>query len=134
MYRRRFLQASLPALAVIGAGCSFQQEQTPSLSIVDIEIENLTSEDVTFAVSVFTDSETVFESRQLVGAKDAVVIEQPVGEPGDYSLEITTSEQTATQNLSLFAEKGDSCVLPVVRLETGGHLRIEGRGYSSCSS
>jgi len=134
MYRRRFLQALLPALMVTGAGCSFSQEQTPSLSIVDIEIENLTSDDVTFTVEVFTESQTVFESSQFVSAKDAVVIEQPVNEPADYSLKITTSEQTATQDLSLFADKGDSCVLPVVRLDLGGHLHIEGKGYSNCSS
>lgn len=134
MDRRRFLQASLPTLAVIAAGCSFQQERTTALSIVEIEIENLTSEDVRFTVEVFTESKTVFESSQLVTANGAIVIEQPVDDPGNYSLRITASEQTATQDVSLFADEGDSCVLPVVRLDQAGHLHIEGRGYSNCSS
>lgn len=119
---------------VFGAGCSSQQDQSTELSIVEIEIENLATEDVTFTVDVRSEGQTVYESSQFVSANAAVVIEQPVDEPGDYTLEITTPEQTATQSLSLFADEGDSCVLPVVRLDQDGVLHIEGRGYSRCSS
>lgn len=50
---------------VFGVGCSFQQEQSTELSIVEIEIENLAAEDVTFTVDVRSEGQTVYEPSQF---------------------------------------------------------------------
>ena len=51
-----------------------------------------------------------------------------------YIISLEADGQALTQEISLFAEEGDSCVIAVGRLDQAGQLRIEGNGYSDCTA
>lgn len=135
MNRRRFLTFSVPVLVTGAAGCSSLQEESPGLIIETLELENLTSRDTVFDVAIVNESETtVFETEQLVAGESAVALDRPVGEPGRYTISLATDGQALTQEISLFAEEGDSCVSAVGRLDHAERLRIEGNGYDDCTA
>lgn len=135
MNRRHFLTFSVPALVIGVAGCSSLQEESSGLIIEILELENLTSHDAVFDVAIVDESDTtVFEREKLVAGESAVTLDQPVNESGQYTISLETDGQTLTQEISLFAEGGDSCVIAVGRLDQAGRLRIEGNGYTDCTA
>jgi len=135
MNRRHFLTFSVPALVTGIAGCSSRREESPGLLIDTLELENLTSRDAVFDVAIVDGSETtVFETEQPVAGKSAAALDQPINEPNQYTISLEADGQALTQEISLFAEEGDSCVIAVGRLDQAGRLRIEGNGYSDCTA
>lgn len=135
MNRRRFFTFSAPMLVTGVAGCSSLQERSSGLIIETLELENLTSRDAIFDVAIVDESETtVFETEKPVAGKSAVALDQLVNEPGQYTISLEADGQSLTQEISLFAEEGDSCVIAVGRLDQAGQLRIEGNGYTNCTA
>lgn len=134
MNRRRFLTVSVPALLTGTAGCSSLRDRSPRLVIETLELENLTSREAVFDIGIENEAGTmVFEAEQPVDRGSAVALNQPVDEPGQYTISLETDGQALTQEASLFAEEGDSCVVAVGRLDQAERLRIEGNGYEDCT-
>lgn len=135
MNRRRFLTFSVPALVTGVAGCSSLQEEPRGLLIEILELKNLTRHDAALDVAIVNESgTTVFETKKLVAGESAVALDQPVIEPGQYTISLETEGQALTQEFSIFAEERDSCVTAVGRLDQAGRLRIEGNGYTDCTA
>lgn len=133
MHRRRFLTLSAPALCIGATGCASGYDQRTGLALSTLELENLTDETAVFDVEIIDEAETqVFAAQESVSGESAVVIDQPVADPGQYTVTIRTNEETLVQDLSLFAEPGDACVIAVARLDEAERLRIEGTGYEDC--
>lgn len=134
MYRRRFLTISAPGVVGSIAGCSSRTDQPSGLVLETLELENQTNRSAVFDVEILNEAETkVFETKQRVSDDAAVALDQPVDGPGQYTLDVATDEQSLTQDLSSFAEKGESCVIVLVRLDQGERLRLEGNGYTDCT-
>lgn len=134
MQRRRFLTLSATTLSIGLPGCASVQDKQPGLAISKIELENLTTETAVFDVEIIDEAETqVFTAEETVSGDSAVVIDQPVDDPGQYTVDIATDGDTLVQDLAMFAEPGDACVIAVARLDAAGRLRIEGHGYENCS-
>ncbi len=134
MNRRRFLTIPVPALITGVAGCSSLQDGSPGLVIRTLELENLTSRDAVFDVEIVNEAETkVFETEQPVAGGSAVALDRPVDGPDQYTISLATAGQALTQEISLFAEEGDSCVIAVGRLDRAERLRIGGDGYKDCT-
>lgn len=111
------------------------QDQRAGLALSKLELENLTDEAVVFGVKIVNEADTqVFEVEELVSGESAVVIDQPVEDPGQYELKVTTGGDALDQEVSMFAKKGDDCVIAVARLDEAGRLRIEGNGYEDCTT
>lgn len=135
MHRRQLLTVAGLALTGGIAGCSSPQQEAAGLTIQMLELENRLHHDAVFDVTVMdANEETVFETEQVVEGGSAVALDRPTDQPGQFTIQLMTGGHALTQNVTTFAEAGDSCVVVVGRLDRAERLRIEGTGYDDCST
>lgn len=136
MDRRKFVAATCCVLTGVGAGCLSGDEPEPLPRVAFVELENHRREEsYEFAVRIEDGDDVVLDETYDLGpagsGESAVALEDPVAEPGDYTVLVEVGEYAATAETAEMISGDDRCL--GLRLYLGDTtLHLEHRSYQQC--
>lgn len=136
MNRREFVAVTCCAVTGVGVGCLSRDEPEPVPEIAAIELENHRREDGDeFAVRIEDGDDVVVDETYDLGpagsGESAVALEDPVADPGDYTVLVEVDEYAATAETAEMISGDDRCL--GLRFYLGDTtLHLEHRSYQQC--
>lgn len=130
--RRRVLAAT--GLCLASAGCLSPESGTDD--VVDIHAVSIHNEDaVARTLTVLlteVDGTAAFEETVSVEPNGGREFPDPVTDAADYTVAVTLGDTTAREHVTAYLGEGESCAIPMIRVDETGRLHIRFLTYDSC--
>ncbi|ADD06287.1 uncharacterized protein Nmag_2731 [Natrialba magadii ATCC 43099] len=132
--RRTSLVAVLGSILAI-SGCleRISNGDTEGVRILSIRIfnEDETDHDVTVAV-VDDDGAETYTATQPIEAENMTTLENPVDDPGNYTLKVTINDESVEHSISHNLDPRDKCARATIRLVKTDQIHFDATGYTEC--
>jgi len=134
MMRRRDVLTTVAAGSIALCGCMGDGSGQRKIGIDGVRLFNDDASGHWITLRIIRGEEdVVFEQRFRLPSTDLTRVDQPVSQPGEYTLEVAQDGEITREDLAEYASEKYSCVGATARITEGGSVApIEVTQYTEC--
>lgn len=127
MYRRQFV--SLLCVGGFSSGCLSNDSSDRRATIDVINLRNASDSAVEFVVKIAEDESSVQTYSETVSAGSNIVFEEPVAQPGQYTVSVEAAGAHVTVDTTESISKTERHMTLIFRRRRGGDITTDVRAY-----